>query len=269
MCYPINMFKKIVTFFVVILGLIVLVYGYFHYQSKLKSVSENNITKSTIKGSVLNSQSVSSSSSIATSNISKLDKNLPTTVQEGLKKAVAENKPFVLTLFVKLDSTLTDTLKNSILSAYGNGSWTVNVINYNQETSADLVNSSLLSQVSQTRPDLILYEAPLFNDNLNNIIDGSIQNEESILSTLSKTGATLMVEPSAPIYNGIVYPTQETSLKQAVTEKYNYVDTWSAFPASNSVEMKNLTVNDGNFYTLNDAGNKVWSDYLKQLFISK
>lgn len=263
------MFKKIVTFFVVIFGLIVLGYGYIHYQSKLKSVNENKLTQSTKKNSALKIQIVGSPSSDAASNISKLDKNLPTAVQEGLKKAAAENKPFVLTLFVKSNSTLTDTLKNLILSAYGNGSWTVNVVNYNQETSVDLVNSSLLSQVSQTQPDLILYEAPLFNDNLNNIIDGSIQNEESILSTLSKTGATLMVEPSAPIYNGVVYPTQETSLKQAVTGKYNYVDTWSAFPASNSVEMKNLTVNDGNFYTLNDAGNKVWSDYLKQLFISK
>lgn len=246
------MVKKILTILIILSGIVLLGFGYYRYHSKISGISKNTVTRQ-------------SSIPKANKNYSLVDKNLPKTIQEKLDK----NKKLTLTLLVQSNSVVIDRLKAAMDSAYGSGTWNYKVITYAGSSSTDILKNKIPDQVNATQPDLILYEAPLLTDNLNIDDPVSLSNNAQILTDLSKSTPNLLVEPSTPIYQGIVYPTQEVAFKQTISTKYTYLDYWSAFPATNSAEMKNLVVDDGTYRTLNDAGNKVWSDYLINYFVSK
>ena len=267
------MFKKIMYFVVIIAGIVVVVLGYRFYHSKLSDVASHSSHQMVMKSSQeKTSTSSSNQTSIDSANMTKyftLLQNLPQTAQTTVENKVKNNKKAVLTLLVQDDNNVTKALKTALTANYGDSFWKVNVITYAQDTSSALLAAKLTDQVVVTHPDVILYEAPLLNDNLNISQDESTASNQAVLTALAQTKAAILVEPSNPIYNGKIYPTWNAAFKATLPAQYTYLDYWTNFPDGASDAMKALVVDDGNYRTLNEAGQKIWSDALIKTFTTK
>ncbi|PQV75797.1 hypothetical protein, partial [Cronobacter sakazakii] len=63
------------------------------------------------------------------------------------------------------DSVISEQFQQNLQKYYGNKFWNIKNITYNGETSEQLLAEKVQNQVLATNPDVVLYEAPLFNDN--------------------------------------------------------------------------------------------------------
>jgi hypothetical protein len=257
------MLKKLATLIILVLGVFVLDFSYYRYHSRIVHIPK----QTTLSASSGNSDSLTQSSSKKVE--AKLYANLPQKAQEKLKNNIEKGKVTNLTLLVSDNSSVTTSLKNELENSYGKNVWNVKEVDYHTSTSTALISQNFSEQVSSTQPDIILYEVPLLNDNMSTDEIDSKTNNDQILTLLAKTNAAILVEPSQPIYQGVVYPAQEKTFEEGLSKDYSFVDYWSAFPATDSDDMKKLVVDDGVFHNLNDAGNKIWSTYLNNYFIAK
>ncbi|MFC4652169.1 polysaccharide biosynthesis protein [Lactococcus nasutitermitis] len=253
------MLKKISIAVIILVGIVVIVFGFRHYQQKIAQTTN-------MKKTILTKTSLKKEPDLS---YLALAKNLPPTIQTQLKSAGQNEQKLTMTFVVQNNPAVTQALISAMKKAYDTKVWNFETINYTTETSTALLNNKIVDKVTATKPNVILYEAPLLNDNLNIPETESQTSNNQLLSQFSKTKATILVEPSNPIYNGVVYPTQEQSFKNALPKQYTFIDYWTAFPATDSPAMQALTVNTNDtYYTLNAAGNKLWADNLIKYFIA-
>ena len=64
--------------------------------------------------------------------------------------------------------------------------WNIKNITYNGETSEQLLAEKVENQVLATNPDVVLYEAPLFNDNQNIEAIASLTSNEQLITNLAR-----------------------------------------------------------------------------------
>ena len=261
------MVKRILSFLLILFGIIILLSGDFVYRAKLR----NTVASKTIKSSFVSSKSSEkSNNSLKLSRTQQnLLKNLPMDIQTKLKTVAKKKKTIQFTLVVQSNTPVITKLESAMAKAYGKDFWHFNLITYGDGTSTALLNGKLKTQVAATHPDVILYEAPLLTDNLNISDTESLASNTQLLSEFAQTNAAVLVEPSNPIYKANVYPTQEANFKSVVSPKYTYLDYWTAYPATATDAMKQLVVDDGIYHTLNDAGYAVWANYLINEFVAR
>lgn len=252
------MMKKGIFVITIVISIALIIGGFYSYNSRINNLSKADKGKEVVKNSSEKNQ--------IDLTYKKYYKNLPKSVQNKIDDILSKNKEVTLTCIWQSDSVISEQFQQNLQKYYGNKFWNIKNITYNGETSEQLLAEKVQNQVLATNPDVVLYEAPLFNDNQNIEATASWTSNEQLITNLASTGAEVIVQPSPPIYGGVVYPVQEEQFKQSLSTKYPYIDYWASYPDKNSDEMKGLFSDDGVYRTLNDSGNKVWLDYITKYF---
>ncbi|KMK77397.1 SGNH/GDSL hydrolase family protein [Alkalihalobacillus pseudalcaliphilus] len=135
------------------------------------------------------------------------------------------------------------------------------IISTGDRSNLEITNENYMTEVIDSKPDLLLFEPFMRSDNGIVAIEDSLEYLtlylEQIESELPEITVVLM--PSNPIYNPQLYLTQITELKSyADTNRYLYADHWQAWPDILSEDIQNYY--EGKY--TNENGHQVWADYM-------
>ena len=236
------MMKKGIFVITIVISIALIIGGFYSYNSRINNLSKADKGKEVVKNSSEKNQ--------IDLTYKNYYKNLPKSVQNKIDDISSKNKEVTLTCIWQSDSVISEQFQQNLQKYYGNKFWNIKNITYNGETSEQLLAEKVQNQVLATNPDVVLYEAPLFNDNQNIEATASLTSNEQLITNLVS----------------VVYPVQEEQFKQSLSTKYPYIDYWASYPDKNSDEMKGLFSDDGVYRTLNASGNKVWLDYITKYF---
>ena len=165
-------------------------------------------------------------------------KNLPDEVKEKLKKGATDKKKVNLVIVGDEASSSekdawTAKFTANLETAYGKGLWNVTVKEYKGESTEELISNKRDKEIAKDNPDVILFEPPFITDNGKSGNGNSVVNTQKFVQALSTSakGATIMIQPSNPVYGAKNYPKAIEALKQFATQNgYTYVDHWAAWP---------------------------------------
>ena len=121
--------------------------------------------------------------------------------------------------------------------------------------------------IMKEKPDVLLFEPFLLNDNGVVGITNTLDNLDVIMSHITEADKDLVtiLQPSQPIYNATNYPKEAEALGEfAKTNGYEYVNHWSAWPDYKSEKILDYLVEKQRVPTA--KGNKAWSSYLEEYF---
>ncbi|MCB4335823.1 SGNH/GDSL hydrolase family protein [Bacillus cereus] len=202
-------------------------------------------------------------------------KNLPDAVKEKLKKA-AEDKKAVNLIIVGDEASSSEKgawaakLTSNLEAAYGKGLWNVTVKEYKGESTEELIANKRDKEIAKENPDVILFEPPFITDNGKTGNGNSVANTQKFVQALSTSakGATIMIQPSNPVYGAKNYPKSIEALKQFATQNnYTYIDHWGAWPDASTKEILPYLQEEFGFPTA--KGHEVWAQYVTDYFVAK
>jgi hypothetical protein len=204
----------------------------------------------------------------------KLDKlnYLPPELKETFKKKIEGDEPVHLMLLGSSSTSGKEgawpkELEKALLDRYGHDLIKVTLKEIAEKTSQQVVKEELHKPLADMKPDILLLEPFLLNDNGEIRMSNRINNLETILGDFKKQNPeiTFIIQPANPIAGAYYYPQEETDLeKHSRGEKYVYLNHWDAWPDYNSKELKDYLTEEN---IPNEKGNKVWLDYLMKYFI--
>ncbi|PEL49011.1 SGNH/GDSL hydrolase family protein [Bacillus toyonensis] len=202
-------------------------------------------------------------------------KNLPDEVKEKLKKAAKEKKAVNLVIVGdEASSSEKDAwaakLTANLETAYGKGLWNVTVKEYKGESTDELIANKRDKEIAKENPDVILFEPPFITDNGKTGNGNSVANTQKFVQALSTSakGATIMIQPSNPVYGAKNYPKAIEALKQFATQNgYTYIDHWGAWPDATTKAIQSYLQEDFGFPSI--KGHEAWGEYLVTYFIAK
>jgi hypothetical protein len=96
-------------------------------------------------------------------------------------------------------------------------------------------------------------------------INDTLKNTTKVIDDIQtkKPKTSFILQPAYPLYQAKIYPRQVAELKKYAQEKQlPYLDHWSAWPDSNTAELKDYLQPD--LSAPNEKGNHVWSNYILQ-----
>ncbi|PEV53399.1 EPSX protein [Bacillus thuringiensis] len=202
-------------------------------------------------------------------------KNLPDAVKEKLKKA-AEDKKAVNLVIVGDEASSSEKnawaakLTANLETAYGKGLWNVTVKEYKGESTEELIANKRDKEIAKDNPDVILFEPPFITDNGKTGNGNSVVNTQKFVQTLSTSakGATIMIQPSNPVYGAKNYPKSIEALKQfAMQNNYTYIDHWGAWPDASTKAILPYLQEEFGFPSA--KGHDVWAKYVTDYFVAK
>ncbi|QIZ66054.1 SGNH/GDSL hydrolase family protein [Geobacillus subterraneus] len=201
-------------------------------------------------------------------------KRLPADAQAAIKRAVEENRPIRLVI-AGSESTpekggWPDLLKQALDEAYGEGTFQITVHEYEGLTTADADRQRIAADWASDKPDLVLLEPFLLNDNGVIVIDDTLDHIESMIGQLKSAApdAVVMLQPPNPIYNATYYPEQVEELEAFAKENgYPYINHWPAWPDNQSEELNKYIDPESDLPT--EEGAKRWADALAEYFIAQ
>ncbi|MFT4499922.1 SGNH/GDSL hydrolase family protein [Bacillus cereus] len=202
-------------------------------------------------------------------------KNLPDAVKEKLKKA-AEDKKAVNLVIVGDEASSSEKgawaakLTTNLETAYGKGLWNVTVKEYKGESTEELITNKRDKEIVKENPDVILFEPPFITDNGKSGNGNSVANTQKFVQALSTSakGATIMIQPSNPVYGAKNYPKAIEALKQFATQNgYTYVNHWEAWPDAFTKAILPYLQEEFGFPSA--KGHEVWAKYVTDYFVAK
>ena len=202
-------------------------------------------------------------------------KNLPDEVKEKLKKAAEDEKAVNLVIVGDEASSSakdawTAKLTANLETAYGKGLWNVTVKEYKGESTEELIANKRDKEIAKENPDVILFEPPFITDNSKTGNGNSVANTQKFVQALSISakGATIMIQPSNPVYGAKNYPKSIEALKQfAAQNNYTYIDHWGAWPDATTKAILPYLQEEFGFPSA--KGHDVWAQYVTNYFIAK
>ncbi|RLQ07036.1 SGNH/GDSL hydrolase family protein [Geobacillus sp. FSL K6-0789] len=201
-------------------------------------------------------------------------KQLPAAAQAAIKRAVEEKRPIRLVI-AGSESTpenggWPDLLKQALDKAYGKGVFHITVHEYEGLTTADADRQRIAADWAKDKPDLVLLEPFLLNDNGVVTIDDTLAHIQSILAGLKSAApnAVVILQPPNPIYNATYYPRQVERLEAFANENgYPYLNHWPAWPDDQSEELNRYVDPQTDLPTAEGAN--VWANALAKRFIAQ
>ncbi|AVR35159.1 MULTISPECIES: SGNH/GDSL hydrolase family protein [Bacillus] len=202
-------------------------------------------------------------------------KNLPDAVKEKLKKA-AEDKKAVNLVIVGDEASSSEKgawaakLTANLETAYGKGLWNVTVKEYKGESTEELITNKRDKEIAKDNPDVILFEPPFITDNGKTGNGNSVVNTQKFVQALSTSakGATIMIQPSNPVYGAKNYPKSIEALKQFATQNnYTYIDHWGAWPDASTKAILPYLQEEFGFPSA--KGHDVWAKHVTDYFVAK
>lgn len=199
----------------------------------------------------------------------------PESAQKVLEEKLTEKQPFHI-LLVGSDEIgdqelgLITPLQEALASKYDKYV-TIDSITY-EETSSDYVNNNEYESIIEQKPDMVIWEPFLLNDNGVVDISTTLLNVNQVINETKDVlpDVTFVLMPAHPLYNAGLYPMQVSDLKKfAESKEIPYWNHWEAWPESNDLKLKDYYVELGDRSQANEQGFKVWSSYLSKKLISE
>ncbi|MEC3194991.1 SGNH/GDSL hydrolase family protein [Bacillus cereus] len=273
--------KAVLVLFIFVLFVASIVSGKLYWNKKIANAtgqtSEVTKTKAEVKDSkAKKEEKKEEKKQDAKSSFNEVyAKNLPDAVKEKLKKA-AEDKKAVNLVIVGDEASSSEKsawaakLTANLETAYGKGLWNVTVKEYKGESTEELITNKRDKEIAKENPDVILFEPPFITDNGKTGNGNSVVNTQKFVQALSTSakGATIIIQPSNPVYGAKNYPKSIEALKQFATQNnYTYIDHWGAWPDATTKAILPYLQEEFGFPSA--KGHDVWAQYVTNYFIAK
>ncbi|MBM7661738.1 acyl-CoA hydrolase [Bacillus mesophilus] len=261
---------------VVIMSIGTIIAGHIHWKDKLATYHG---AKSSVVAEV-ESKTESETSSSLPVDVSLYTKNLPEEVQQKFQDAAESNTPVVFTIMGSKSTSASETawpslLKQQLTETYGEVILKINIIEIPDKNSTSIIEEELYKEAVSQKPDLVLLEPFMLQDNGEVTMEDRLKNLEFLLNEFrtSNPEAYIFLQPANPLYQATYYPREIQDLAGYATENnITYLNHWEAWPDLESSELTNYLLQDPNNSLKsipNEAGHKLWADYLIQYFISE
>lgn len=266
--------KIVLYVFVVVLSLSTIVFGHFHWESKLASkveaakadVSERE-TSSFERSATKEPQQDESKS------VDQLSSNLPQPLQEQIQTAIHNKTKVKFSIIGSGELNATEGwsghLAKGLTEAYGEGVFDLQVTGFGDLDSTKVHSSEKMINIAENKPDLVLIEPFIMNDNIGVRLDDSKESIKIIERRLKEENpnVTIFIQPPHPIYDPQHYQVQINTIKEfSAEEDFIYLDHWENWPGVQDEEIKKYI--EG-IDRPNEKGHKLWSEYLINYFTGK
>ncbi|MFB3170029.1 SGNH/GDSL hydrolase family protein [Neobacillus sp. 179-C4.2 HS] len=195
--------------------------------------------------------------------------NLPEAAKKQLKLSLKDGKPYSILFVGSTALQWGSQVTESLLKSYGSERITTEMHTYDL-TSNDFIGENKQLELAAKKAQLIVIEPFLLNDNGEVTIENTLANLTKIMEDIKAESpdTTFILQPSNPIYLPKLYSTQVEALKNyAVANNITFLDHWTAWPATDNIDIKNYLINGQN--VPNEQGTQVWAQYLIEYFVSK
>ncbi|MCY9023240.1 SGNH/GDSL hydrolase family protein [Priestia megaterium] len=198
--------------------------------------------------------------------------NLPKAVTEKIQKAEDTHEPMKLVIVgtapkEAVQATWAALLKEKMEEVYDPSLIDIEVHEYKDMTTLRFIKNDTYKEISNAKPDVLLFEPFLLNDNGVVGINNTLENIKVIMRHIEQQNGDLVtiLLPSAPVYKANNYPNDAKALEEFAKENgYEYINHWTAWPDYRSEDILNyLTKTPGQ---PNDGGEKLWAQYLENYF---
>ncbi|QWG36128.1 SGNH/GDSL hydrolase family protein [Bacillus mycoides] len=269
--------KSVLVLFIFVLFVASVVSGKLYWNKKIANAtgqtSEVTKTKAEVKDSGAKKEEKKEDAKASFNEA--YAKNLPDAVKGKLKKAAADKKAVNLVIVGdQASSSEKDAwaakLTANLEASYGKGLWNVTVKEYKGESTEELIANKRDKEIAKDNPDVILFEPPFITDNGKTGNGNSVANTQKFVQALSTSakGATIMIQPSNPVYGAKNYPKSIEALKQFATQNgYTYVDHWGAWPDATTKAILPYLQEEFGFPSA--KGHEVWAQYVTDYFVAK
>nr|WP_263324262.1 SGNH/GDSL hydrolase family protein [Neobacillus sp. Marseille-Q6967] len=261
------------NFLTVLLGIVcitVLVIGNSYWNKKIQQASAKITSVETGKlESKENNQDVAD---IETA-VLALASNWPAAAVERFKQTL-DNKEAFKILFVGSSAIGSETdgmypiVRQKLIESFGEKNIEIGIKTFDT-TSSQLIANNFHEEIAAEAADLVVIEPLTLNDNGNVSIEESLNNISALKETIltQNPAATLIIQPSYPLFNAKFYPIQVEEVKKyAESNQIPYLDHWAAWPDPNTEDVKTYLLPDQTGPS--EQGIQAWSDYLIQFFIN-
>ena len=254
--------KKIVIIFMCIATISLLYLGKMQYDKKIMQAGKASVQVQT--------------SNSAESSLSSLTKNMSEDLQTLVKRKI-ESKEAIKVLIVGSDAIMNGDannlpwplqVKNALGDSYGEDVFNLDVMNFENITTNHLVETNGHEQVAAEKPDILIIEPLLLNDNGFVILDDTLKNLDTIIRKVkqAKPEAHIIIQPPNPIYEPVTYLEQVKALEEYASQKnIEYFNHWEDWPETSSEDIKEVLV--GTYP--NAVGQEIWANYIINYLVSK
>lgn len=266
--------KAIILSILSIILAVILVIGNIHWNNREDNPQSNTHPTKDANGEVENKKNKNQYFSL--DDYMSFAKSWPESAQKVLEEKLTEKQPFHI-LLVGSDEIgdqelgLITPLQEALASKYDKYV-TIDSLTYDG-TSSDYVNNNEYESIIEQKPDMIIMEPFLLNDNGKKLdISITLTNLNQVISATEDAlpDVTFVLMPAHPLYNVSFYPMQVSDLqKYADSKDITYWNHWEAWPDIKDPKVQNYYVELGEDSKANEQGFEVWSNYLASKLISE
>ncbi|MGP4079025.1 SGNH/GDSL hydrolase family protein [Pseudalkalibacillus sp. R45] len=265
--------KKILYILTIILSIMTIIFGHIHWNSKINETIAN--AKANAESIVEEQTNDDPREDEFSQDIEELTKNLSDETRELITNAIESGTEIEVAVIGSEAIGMGETpwpelMQAGLDEAYGEGIFNITPHDFGKELSVDAIDLEKMTEVIDTKPDMVLLEPFLMNDNEKVEIEHTIEAIKILDSRFTKSNNDIvfMLQPSHPIFNPKTYAGQVEGVKNfAEEEEITYLHHWDNWPDVTDNEVIEYIQND--FSGPNDQGNEVWAEYLVNYFIGK
>ncbi|WNF37389.1 hypothetical protein RJD24_02695 [Bacillaceae bacterium IKA-2] len=267
--------KKIVIFSIVLVSILTIVFSRYQYDQKLKTTaSEAQTVFEEIK--IENEQIKEIEGKEAErERLRLLTTNMAPSISQIVNEAVDENGQVNIVVVGSDSLVITEereswlTLVQSHLDQHYEGAlFSVESVIYDGKSSYEVLAEQGYTRVIEKKPDILIVEPFLLNDNGIALISDTLNYLEVFLSEIKEIYEDIIViiQPPAPLYQSAYYLTQVEEIN-AYSDNNNYIyfDHWTNWPDSDDEGIKDFL--DGKIP--NQEGHKLWAEYINNYFVAR
>lgn len=261
--------KKLLVIVTLALCGAAIILGNLHWNNKISAQGER-VTNVNEEVAEQQEETVQEEVEKVTIDVTAYASHLPSALQEKIKNAVSSGTPVQLVIYgtSEVEGTWSEQFKSELVNSYGKNIFEVTVLSTREKTTRDIVKDKSYLEINELKPDAVLFEAPMLEDNGSVGIANTLNNIQTIIDVWQKENPdlVLMVQPPNPLYDATYYPSEVSQLKD-YAEKYdmNYVNHWETWPELDDKNM--LEYLDQS--KANEKGHKLWADHLINYFVAK
>ncbi|MDR6121152.1 hypothetical protein QFZ87_000749 [Bacillus sp. SLBN-46] len=262
--------KNVLTILLGIACAAVLIYGHSYWNQRIEAAPP----KTTESPKSQKTTTEANENQELDSNLIAYTANWPKAAVERFKKTHSEKKPFKI-LFVGSPAIGSDTagtypiVKEKLLTTFGEKNVQVAIKTYNS-ISTQVIKNKGQEEIAAEEADLVVFEPFILLNNGNVFIQNTFDDITTMIDAVKAKNpdATIILQPSYPLYNAKIYPHQVAQLKQfAEQQQISYLNHWTAWPDASTEAIKEYLSPDQS--APSEKGDQVWSAYLLNFLISK
>ncbi|MDE5414024.1 SGNH/GDSL hydrolase family protein [Alkalihalobacterium chitinilyticum] len=260
--------KKLAIPFFCLVAVGIIIFGKVHYDNKLDSIGKSAKEQQLLDSSV--------SSTVDLEELVGLTANMSDALREKLFHKFEANENITL-LVIGSDANFNSTPENSswpfqlidaLTENYAGANFELETMNLEDMSTNHFIEINAHSKAAAIKPDVLILEPLLLNDNGIVKVDNTIENIEKLLATIKEEApeAFFIIKPPNPIYRPTIYLEQVDRLKEfTLNSGYEYLDHWQAWPDVEDDDIKEFLTG----VHPNERGHDLWAEYMINYFVSQ